>query len=195
MSTQNVTGQATRRQTWAIFCATRCDVRGLSLSVEVASEILDAVNAGEDVRGRLANLGADVSAAQVPAEVRNREHAALFDRAWKAGVKAATDHQPTPMTVVERANPLDDSSLVVQSWGPYSDGACGFGWVSVHPGNSSFARWLKAERGARKGYRGGVVVWIGDYGQSYERKYAHARAMAAVLREAGVNAYGEGRLD
>ena len=84
MSTQNVTGQATRRQTWAIFCATRCDVRGLNLSVEVASEILDAVNAGEDVRGRLANLGADVSAAQVPAEVRNREHAALFDRAWKA---------------------------------------------------------------------------------------------------------------
>ena len=36
---------------------------------------------------------------------------------------------------------------------------------------------------------------FGDYGQSYERKYAHARAMAAVLREAGVNAYGEGRLD
>lgn len=126
---------------------------------------------------------------------RYAHFADLAQRADEAGRRAAAECIPQPMTVVQHANPLDDSSPIVQSWGPIADGVCGFAWVTIHPGNCSFAHYAKKHLGADKAYYGGVQIWISEYGQSYERKYAYAQAFADVLREDGIKAYASGRLD
>lgn len=120
----------------------------------------------------------------------------LYDRAYAAGVQAANACIPTPMIVQEHANPLDDNSPVVRTYAPVMDGVCGFAWVNVRPGNCTFARWLvETGHGRRDTYAGGVNIWISAYNQSYERKRAHAVAMAAMLQEANVTAYVYSRLD
>lgn len=113
--------------------------------------------------------------------------ASLFDKAYAAGVAAAEAVTPAPMIVQDA-----QTGYVYE---PIMDGVCGFAWVNVRPGNSSFARWLKKERGATSGYYGGVNYRVGGYGQSYTRKSAFADSFAAVLTEAGITAYSEGRLD
>lgn len=128
-------------------------------------------------------------------EKRNAEFADLARRADEAGRKAAAERVPEPMIVVQRANPFDDSSPIVRQYAPVMDGVCGFAWVTIRPGTCSFAHWAKKNLGARKAYYGGVEIWISEYGQSYERKYAYAHAFAEVLQEAGVKAYAGGRLD
>ena len=42
---------------------------------------------------------------------------------------------------------------------------------------------------ARKdSYYGGVCIWISQFGQSVDLKYAYANAMAKVFRDAGIEA-------
>lgn len=118
------------------------------------------------------------------------DHEALYARAHQAGMTAGNTAIPTPMVVRQ----MGANGEVVKTYPPVMDGPCGFGWVTVRPGTSSFARFLKT-KGHRKAYNGGVEIWVREFGQSYERKVAYARAFAEVLREAGINAYGGGRLD
>lgn len=127
---------------------------------------------------------------------QKRAFAAAYSKAWAAGQAAAAATVPTPMTVVQCADPMNDASPVVQSW-DVPDGPCGFAWVVVHPGNSAFANWLKKHHSARAHYQGGASVWIRDYNQSFQRKSAHADAMAKVLRaELGIEQiYAGSRLD
>lgn len=122
-------------------------------------------------------------------------HEALFQEASLAGLLAGSAHKPTPMVVQQRESAYDDASPVVQSW-HVPEGPCGFAWVSVSPGTSSFARWLKKQGHARTdSYYGGVRISISEYGQSYERKVAHAEAMALVFKKHGVSAYAMSNLD
>lgn len=125
---------------------------------------------------------------------RYAEFSDLYQRAIDAGVAAAAACIPAPMVVVE-ADPLTDKPIG-RSW-VVDSGPCGFAWVNVYPGNSSFALWLKKTgSGWRKPYgESGLQLWIGDYGQSVERKSAFAEAFAAVLRDAGIKAYAGSRLD
>lgn len=118
----------------------------------------------------------------------------LFKKADAAGRTAATTVVPTPMTVVRHANVLDDASPVAQRW-VVPDGVCGFAWVTIRPGTSAAARYAKAALGARKGYHGGMEIWVSDYSQSMTRKEAYARAFANVLTAAGVTAYAGSRMD
>ncbi len=121
---------------------------------------------------------------------------ALYLKAHDAGYEAGSEHQPEPMVVVQHVNPLDDSSEVVKAYPPVMGGVCGFAWVSVHPGTSSFARWLrKTGEGQSDHYAGGTSVWVPFFDQSYERKMKYARAFAAVLQGGGIKAYASGRLD
>lgn len=127
---------------------------------------------------------------------KDQAHLELFIAAEEAGREAAFAKVPEPMVVVQRKNAFDDSSAIVKQYEPVLDGVCGFAWVNVNPGTSSFARWLKKEGHVRgRAYEGGVNIWIGHYRQSYERTMAHAVAMAKVLRENGIDAYASGRLD
>lgn len=119
----------------------------------------------------------------------------VFTEARIAAVEAGLKCRPVPMVVQERINALDDKSAVKQEWF-VDDGVCGFAWVKIRPGNSSFARWLVKNGKARSAYTGGVDIWVSEFGQSMQRKEAFAVAMAKVFREKlGVNAYADSRLD
>ena len=73
-------------------------------------------------------------------------------------------------------------------------GPCGFAWVAVK-GNTGFGRWLKKTGRASKAYGGGLQVWIREHGQSMARKEAHARAMAQVFQDSGIEAHARSRMD
>jgi hypothetical protein len=129
-------------------------------------------------------------------ESREQKWADLYARAHAAGLEAGDAHMPTPMIVERHANPLDDSSPVVQRWAPVMSGVCGFAWVSIRPGNSSFALWMKKHGHARSdSYAGGVRVHVWLYNQSMEKKEAYASAFADVLRDEGIKAYAQSRMD
>lgn len=188
--------EATKRQTWALFCASGLDCRGIDLSRDEASGLIDALRNGfrEQAIEELQMRGA-TGEPKVNGATRDREFEELYERAWAAGVEAAAECTPTPMLVQEHANVLDDSSPVVKTYAPVMGGVCGFAGVRIRPATTSFARWLKKNQGWWKSYYGGIENSIHEYNQSMERKAAHAGAMAQVLREAGHNAYAWSRED
>lgn len=184
---------ATPRQNFALFTATGIDVRNLNLSVEQASGYIALTKEGhvDAVRNSLISAGGVVKR-----EVKPKQNwQELYDKAHAAGCAAAEANVPVPMIVQERASPLNDNSPVTRSW-HVSEGVCGFAWITVKPGTSSFARWLVKNDLARSAYEGGVSIWVSSYGQSMERKEAYAHAFAKVLRENGISrAWAGSRMD
>ena len=118
----------------------------------------------------------------------------LYIQAHNAGNNAVTQTTVTPMIVTQAANPLDDSSAVVNAW-VVNDGVCGFASVIVKPANSKFAKFLVANQLARKHYAGGVSMSIRDFNQSLTKKEAYAEGFAKVLRDNGITAYVDSRMD
>lgn len=119
----------------------------------------------------------------------------LYNRADEAGKAAVAKAQIVPMFVgnaVGLSDKLDETKPVYY----VEDGVCGFAWVNVKPGNSAFAKWLKAQGIARTDdYYKGVSIWIRGYGQSMQKKEAYAQAMAKVFSDAGITAYAMSRMD
>jgi hypothetical protein len=141
------------------------------------------------------SLREKIAAEKVERLARYAKFEQAFNEANRAGFAAGEMSKPVPMVVSEHVNPLNDASAVKNQWF-VGEGACGFAWVKVSPGNSSFAKWLVKNKLARKSYYGGVEISISAHGQSVERKEAHAREMARVLKEKlGVAAYAESRMD
>lgn len=127
---------------------------------------------------------------------------ALWDRAHAAGLAAGEAVQPVPMVVIERKHQMGDLLGMSPEDNPVvradvvPSGVCGFGYVYVRPANSSFARWMKkTRRGSVDSYKGGLFFSVREFGQSLECKQAFAHAFAAVLRESGINAFAESRMD
>lgn len=131
------------------------------------------------------SLRQKIAADKVERQARYAEYDRLFLEAWLAGREAARNCRPLPMVV---SNYEGDVLDVVD------DGMCGFAWINV-PGNTSFGKWLKKTNKARPDYPTGLSVWISDYGQSYERKAAHAGAMATYLQVKGISCVAKSRLD
>lgn len=182
----------TQRQTWAIFCITGIDVRNAELTFEEASEI---ISLGKVDKAQAVAKAQALNGAEVKRKVASQQDwRALYDEAHAAGMAAGNAVCPTPMVVAQHANPLNDNSPVVQSW-YVSEGACGFAWVVIRPGNCSFAKWLRKNDLASQHYGGGVSVWVHQFNQSISRKEAYADAFAEVLRKHGLNAYAGSRLD
>lgn len=120
---------------------------------------------------------------------------ALWNKALDAGCAAAEACKPVPMVVAEHVNPLNDNSPVKRAYYVPS-GVCGFAGVRVKPANSKFGNWMKKNGiGRIDSYAGGIYFPIHSFGQSLEKKEACAYAMANVLSEAGIRAYGESRMD
>lgn len=107
----------------------------------------------------------------------------IYNEALKAGMAAGSAVVPVPMQVVQRANPLDDTSPIVKAYEPVMDGPCGFAWVSVSPANCAFANWLKSKGQRYDGYAKCVSIWCPHFNQSHTRKYAWAVAVAKYLNE------------
>ena len=118
----------------------------------------------------------------------------LYIQAHDAGNNAVTQTTVTPMIVTQAANPLDDSSAVVNAW-VVNDGVCGFASVIIKPANSKFAKFLVANQLARKHYAGGVSMSIRDFNQSLTKKESYAYAFAKVLNDNGITAYVDSRMD
>ena len=119
------------------------------------------------------------------------EMQACYDKAYDLGNRAAGESTQEMIVVYE-------ADVYENRVGPDYDPIpiCGFGWVNIKPGNSRFARWLVKEGYARKdSYYGGVCIWIGAHEQSYDKKLAHANAMANHFQEYGIKCYASGRLD
>jgi hypothetical protein len=103
-----------------------------------------------------------------------------------------------------------------------ADGVCGFGWVNLKAekgeAGAEARKFLNFVKGTVKtdenvealfagtefsglgrtdSYYGGVTMWVGGFGQSYQKKVAYASAVANVLNERveGLRAWGTGRLD
>jgi len=118
----------------------------------------------------------------------------LYIQAHDAGNNAVTQTTVTPMIVTQAANPLDDSSAVVNAW-VVNDGVCGFASVIIKPATSKFAKFLVANQLARKHYAGGVSMSIRDFNQSLTKKEAYAEGFAKVLNDNGITAYVDSRMD
>ena len=117
------------------------------------------------------------------------DYAEIWAEAWTAGVMAGLACRPTPMVVEHHKSKALYVAEVVD------DGMCGFAWVKVRPANGKMARWLKAQDKGSKAHDGGWVVYVHDFGQSWERKASAARATAAVLVKHGIDAPYDSRMD
>lgn len=114
-----------------------------------------------------------------------KDFSALYSAARSAGLSAGNAVAVTPMVVVERNG---------YTYPPVEGGACGFAWIHFK-GNTAWGRWAKKMGHASADYPKGLMIWVGDFNQSMTRKEAYARAFAAVLREAGIDAHARSRMD
>lgn len=128
------------------------------------------------------------------------DFAGLYRKAQQAGQQAADAITPQPMVVGTATslfgNDIDRTKPVYVVRG----GVCGFAWVVIKPATGGFVRWLKAQNIGYKNYYGGWAVSANprtapDLAQSMEIKRAYAYAFAQVLKEAGLKAYVESRMD
>ena len=117
--------------------------------------------------------------------------------AHNAGMAAGSAKVATPMTLVE--SDLFDNPIGKTYYVP--EGPCGFAWVVTHEhGNGKFVKYLKSisdgmSVGNKYYYGGYYVKWVGEFGQSIEKKEAYADAYAAILKDYGIKAYSGSRLD
>lgn len=126
-------------------------------------------------------------------------HLVAAEKAGEAAAKACT---PEPMHVVQRANPLDDSSPVVKRYAPVMAGVCGFAWISLR-GGTRLHNQMKRRYADRvhdlylgNGYPTGKQLSVMKFGQSMERKAAYAHAYAKSLRDNGYEGvYAGERMD
>jgi hypothetical protein len=201
-------GPFTKKQGWAIFKITGYDVRDSNLTKEEASDIISGFNSVDFDSDELIKIIEEAGGIKKTEAKPKQDWAKLFAAAVHAGEEAVKECVPTPMVVVERANPLDDSSAIVKQYEPVLDGVCGFASILIRPGNHSFVNFLKkmTENDMRnfglwggKHYHGGYSLSVMGYNQSYEKKSAYARAFAKVLTDAIQDekfmAYAESRLD
>jgi hypothetical protein len=118
----------------------------------------------------------------------------IYVEASEAGETAANALVPAPMVLQEVG--IDDKPYPGSKSYYVPEGACGFAWIKIRPANCAFAKWLKSEGIVdHVAYNVGYDIWISQYGQSIDKKEAHANAAAEVLRIYGINAYGQSRLN
>ncbi len=120
----------------------------------------------------------------------------IYREAYEAGLKAGKEVQVTPMIVGTETSPF--SNIIDETKQTYfvEGGVCGFAWVKIRPARGKFVQWLKEQNiGSKDNYEGGYTIWCHEFGQSLTRKEAFVGAFAKVLREYGIDAYGQSRID
>lgn len=135
------------------------------------------------------------------ATLTKSDYSIVLKKAKDAGELAAQAVIPQPMVVFD--SHLDGSPRAGGKTYYVSSGACGFGIIRIKPATSGFAKWLKALGIAHTdSYYGGLVFHAhpectrGTVNvQSVEINSAYAFAFAKVLREYGIHAFAESRLD
>lgn len=108
---------------------------------------------------------------------------AIHNECHEAGMIAGANLRTTPMLVGEATSVFSNEIDYSKPTYVVDDGPCGFAWVTIYPGNCRLANQYKKLGLAKPAYGGGVQLWINEFGQSVDRKYAYAQAYAAKLRE------------
>lgn len=108
---------------------------------------------------------------------------AIHNECHEAGMIAGANFRTTPMLVGEATSIFSNEIDYSKPTFVVDDGPCGFAWVNIYPGNCRLANQYKKLGLAKPAYGGGVQIWISEFGQSADRKYAYAQAYAAKLRE------------
>lgn len=125
--------------------------------------------------------------------------AEIYNEAHRAGLQAGNAKVPVPMLVGQETSLFSGKLDTTKPVEVVAGGLCGFSSVQLKPGNSRFANFLKKKGLARKdSYHGGVRIWVGEFGQSYEKKVAYAHAFRNVLEVAlgeKYNVWVDARLD
>lgn len=129
---------------------------------------------------RAAGLTAQVGRVPLPGIRGNGRWSQIHGLAHAAGREAADRTVPTP--------------FVVERYGTIWDGACGFAWIELADGRTSFARWL-VEQGIAHFTRPGVRLYSKAETQSLDKKLAYAEAYGEVLRSNGMECTIGSRLD
>ena len=120
----------------------------------------------------------------------------LHQMAHEKALQAGINSEPIPMIVGDAKGLLSNEIDYTKKVYHVSEGVCGFAWVNIKPANSKFAKYLREIGVARKdSYRGGISMSVFEFGQSLTRKEAYADAYASTLREYGIKAYAESRMD
>ena len=129
-------------------------------------------------------------------EIKKASVDEVYREAFEAGLKAGNEVQVTPMIVGTETSPF--SNIIDETKQTYfvEGGVCGFAWVKIRPARGKFVQFLKdKEIGSKDNYEGGYTIWCHEFGQSLTRKEAFVGAFAKVLREYGIDAYGQSRID
>jgi hypothetical protein len=105
----------------------------------------------------------------------------LYNLASKHATKVAEEWIPTPMWIEGFSAPI-------------ADGACGYAWVELADGRSSFSRWLRKANKISNYDKGGRISFIHP-SQSVERARKYCEAFASVLRLNGIECKVEWRYD
>ena len=120
----------------------------------------------------------------------------IWSLANKAANKAGSEVTPTPMRIGLTVG--FGNQIVPGTEETINEGVCGFASLKLK-GRGKFAFWLKENGYARKGVYGGLHVpsysLYDNNTQSYERKVEAMGAASTVLREYGISAFVESRLD
>jgi len=179
---------ATPRQLFALYCATKINTKGMDINKETASMLIQRSKNGEDISDILLGYGGvkNETAPKV-------DYQKIVDEAHKRGYEAATKHKPQPMIVVGHSNPLDDNSAITDQYYVES-GCCGFAEIRFKL-NTAFGKWAVKNKIAQKSCMGGGYIWVHEFGQSLERKEKYASEYAKVLQENGISAYSSSRMD
>lgn len=121
----------------------------------------------------------------------------IHNECHEAGMIAGANVRVNPMLVGEATSIFSNEIDYNKPTYILDDGPCGFAWVNIYPGNCKLANQYKKLGLARPAYGGGVQMWVHEFGQSVDRKYAYAQAYAAKLQElTGVERiYADSRLD
>lgn len=122
---------------------------------------------------------------------------AIHNECHEAGMIAGANVRINPMLVGEATSIFSNEIDYSKPTYVVNDGPCGFAYINIYPGNCKLANQYKKLGLARPAYGGGVQIWVHEFGQSVDRKYAYAQAYAAKLRElTGVERiYAGSRLD
>lgn len=138
--------------------------------------------------------------------MKSSEFPALFEELKSVSHAALADcPAPTPMIVGTPTTPLgNDVDMTKQVW-YVADGVCGFAYVVLENGRTGFAQWLLKNGLGNKWWSGGrtkgVVVntyprfGFAEPGQSYEKSKFVAGKVAARLRDYGIDAWVDARID
>lgn len=179
---------ATPRQLFALYCATKINTKNMQIDKESASMLIQRSKNGEDISDILLGYGG-----VKPETAPKVDYQKIVDEAHKRGYEAATKHKPQPMIVVGHSNPLDDNSAITDQYYVES-GICGFAEIRFKL-NTAFGKWAVKNKIAQKSCMGGGYIWVHDFGQSLERKEKYASEYAKVLQENGISAYSSSRMD